>query len=133
MPAGQGPSNLHLKTAAGRLRFGHNLTDRPAALFGQPLDLHADALADLEAVSQGLTNAGHKLHVFRIEERDQHLARRNHVADIDLLVDDRSVDGRADSGPIQRGLHFIDGRLGAVKVRLGGLHALRLYCRTAAG
>ena len=115
------PCNFHLKAAASRLCFGYNLADCPAALFVKPLDLYADALADLEAASQGFTNAGYKLHVFRIKERDQHLARRNHVADIDLLVDDGSVDGRTDGGPIQRGLHFIDGRLGAVKVRLGGL------------
>ena len=112
MPAGQGPDDLHLKAAASRLCLGHNLADRPAALFVESLNLHADALADLEPASQGLANAGYKLHVFRVEERDQHLARRNHVADIDLLVDDRSVDGRADGGPIQRGLHFVDGRLG---------------------
>ena len=120
MPAGQGPVTFTWKAAAGRLCFGYDLADRPAALFVQSLDLHADALADLEAARQGLANAGHKLHVVRIEERDEHLTRRNHVAGVDFLVDDGSVDGRADGGPIQRGLHFADGRLGAVKVRLGG-------------
>ena len=69
------PGDLHLEGAAGRLRLGHDLADRAAALLVEPLDLHADLLADLEFARQRLADAGHQLHPLGIEERDQHLAR----------------------------------------------------------
>ena len=77
------------------------------------------SLTDLESVRQRFADAGDELHVFRIEEREQQLARRDHVAGADLLVDHDAVDGRADGGPIQRCLHFVDGLFGPHQVRLG--------------
>ena len=120
MPVGQGPVTFTWKVRLADCASGTISLTVPLHCLLEPLDLHADALADLEPVRQRLAHAGHQLHPLGIEERDQHLARRDHVAHIDLLVDDGSVDGRADGGPIERGLHFVDGLLGSLQVRLGG-------------
>ena len=60
------------------------------------------------------------MHPFGIEERDEHLARRDHVARVDFLVDHSAVEGGANGGPIQRGLHFVDGFLRSLEIRFGG-------------
>ena len=75
MPVGTRPGDFHLEGSAGRLGFGHDLADRPAALLAEPFDLHADALADLQPVRQRLADAGHELHSLGIEERDQQSGR----------------------------------------------------------
>jgi hypothetical protein len=74
----------------------------------EPLDPHADVLADLQLTGQGLADTGDQLHPFGVKQRHQHLARRDHVADIHFLVDDHAGEGRPEGGPVQHRLDFLD-------------------------
>ena len=120
MPVGQGPVTFTWKARLADWASGTISLTVPLHCLLQPVDPHADALADLEPTRQRLAHAGHQLHPFGIEEREQHLAGRDHVADVDLLVDHGAVDGGADGGPIQRRLHFLDGLPRPQQFRLGG-------------
>ena len=98
--------HLHLESTAGRLGLGYDLAHGSAALLVQTLDPHANVLADMEPPREGFADAGNQLHPFGIVERDERLARRGHVADVDFLVDDGAVDGTPNGCPIQHCLHF---------------------------
>ncbi len=81
--------------------------------------------ADREAMRQRLANAGDQLHALGIEQRGQHLAGRDHVADVDFLVDHGPIHRRADGGPAERGLDFIDHFVGAAKFGFARSHRRR--------
>ncbi len=91
-----------------------------AATLVEALKLDGDFLADLEAVGQRLADVGDQLHAFGIEQRDQQLAGRDHIADVDLLIDHHALERRTDGGPIERGLHFIHRFARVLEIGIGG-------------
>ena len=94
-PAGQGPVTFTWNVRLADWASGTISLTVPLHCRSSPSTRTPMLLADPEPVRQRLAHAGHQLHLLRIEERDQHLAGRDHVADVDLLVDDHRVEWAA--------------------------------------
>ena len=119
MPVGQGPVTLTWKARLADSASGNDLADGAVALLADPFDVDADLLPDGKFVGERLADLGDELHPLGIEERDECLARGDHVADIDLLVDDDSTDRCSRIVPNRAWPSLRDGFLDAADLSLG--------------